>query len=529
MALRTIAFVVASAVSSAQTLPQIIAGNSQTQILALLLTNSGLNPALSGPGPFTVFGPEDSAFTEELGPNGLDFASNPYNAASNSIVLQYHVAPSSYNSSQLSNGQVIATLDPNETVTVSIVGSSISINTARVVTADLNATNGFLHVLDGVLIPPNAIKLPSQDLIAYFNSNSDLSTFLSLVVTAGLVSELSCTPQICNPFAVFAPDNEAFAALPPYFLNYLSDNPSILAEVISYHILNHRLYTPQIFNNFQAATLDVYTVVFVRPLGTYGDIFVNGVANITDIDIQTENGVVQVIDTVLIPNNIQASFDSWMASKTGDNSSSSTAPPAAPSSSPPPSASNSPTPTLSVTQTPTVTATDTPIPKTLAQWVESNSALTTLWKAIVSSELVKIILEGPGPFTLLAPTDAAFALLPQTYVAYLFANPSTALSSVLAYNILPFELVSNSTVNGSSYITVQGQNITATITSNGTFFNADAEVVSTDSFASNGVAKETSAVLLPVATYTPSQSPTQTMTPSQRPSGPVMKRAWPGQ
>lgn len=107
----------------------------------------------------------------------------------------------------------------------------------------------------------------------------------------------------------------------------------------------------------------------------------------------------------------------------------------------------------------------------------------------------------------------AFSKLPITYVEYLFSHSSTALSEVLAYQIFPFVLTLNSVGNGSNYATIEGQNVTATVVGNSTFFN-NAQVTIANNIESNGIAHEINAVLLPVATSTvaPTASPTPTPT-----------------
>ena len=381
---------------------------------------------------------------------------------------------------------------------------------------------------------------------------------------------VQCTPQQCNPFTIFAPNNNAFAALPPYFLSWLAAHPDQLAELLRYHVLDHRLYSPEIRNNLQAraesADLRLYPFAShpfpAPPPGQHAGRLLarlrRGVRHVRNhlrerrVDYclarqpglggrpwlallrdpssptartQAENGAIHVVDTVLIPNNIQAAFSAWLVERDAASASNVTA---------------------SSTPTPTVTATPTPSMQTLASWVQATPQLSELWNAVYTSGLVKLILEGPGPQTLLAPTNEvrgeaarcplasrrplllpsppqAFGLLPQTYLAYLLAHPTTALTEVLAYNILPYTLLAANVTNGTTYVTVEGQEVEGFVNANGTFFN-NALVVSADHFLENGVAHATAAVLLPIATNTPSATPTQTVTPTQAPSGPARRR-----
>jgi transforming growth factor-beta-induced protein len=103
--------------------------------------------------------------------------------------LQYHVAGAAYYAGQLYNGETIPTVDGGATLAVKIAGGKVSINTATVIRANLNASNGVMHVIDGVLVPAN-FALPTQDIIALAEATPFLSTLVTAVSTAGLVSAL---------------------------------------------------------------------------------------------------------------------------------------------------------------------------------------------------------------------------------------------------------------------------------------------------------------------------------------------------
>lgn len=157
-----------------------------------------------------MFGPNDAAFLS-LGPNVNDFLQNGFNAAQNNIVLtvrilvhqlrclhsatcsvlsQYHVVAGSQYTSSFVNNEVIPTLDTNESITISVIGPQVSVDTARIVDGNLNATNGVLHVIDGLLVPKNVIGLPKQDIVSWISLDGNLSSLLSALVTGGLVSSL---------------------------------------------------------------------------------------------------------------------------------------------------------------------------------------------------------------------------------------------------------------------------------------------------------------------------------------------------
>jgi uncharacterized surface protein with fasciclin (FAS1) repeats len=121
-------------------------------ILADLLTQTGLAETLKGEGPFTVFAPTDAAF-EALPEGTLEELGKPENAGQLESILLYHVAEGEALSSDLSDGQEVATVQ-GDAVTVSIDGGTVMVNEATVTQADIEASNGVIHVIDSVLQPP---------------------------------------------------------------------------------------------------------------------------------------------------------------------------------------------------------------------------------------------------------------------------------------------------------------------------------------------------------------------------------------
>jgi len=114
---------------------------------------------------------------------------------------------------------------------------------------------------------------------------------VSAIVTAKLVPALQCTAQQCNPFTVFAPNNQAFANLNQSLLSYLLAHPPQLAQVLEYHLLDHRLYSTEIFNFEEQRTLDNEPIVFVV---SGGKVLINGNSTVIAANVQAENGVVHI-------------------------------------------------------------------------------------------------------------------------------------------------------------------------------------------------------------------------------------------
>jgi uncharacterized surface protein with fasciclin (FAS1) repeats len=122
--------------------------------LASLLETTGLVETLKGEGPFTVFAPTDDAFAA-LPEGTLDELGRPENADQLQGILLYHVAEGEARSSDLSDGQQVPTVQGAD-ITIGVGDDGVTANDATVTTADVEATNGVIHVIDGVLLPPSS-------------------------------------------------------------------------------------------------------------------------------------------------------------------------------------------------------------------------------------------------------------------------------------------------------------------------------------------------------------------------------------
>merc|ERR1711957_528686 len=162
----------------------------------------------------------------------LDSLMKPENKATLVDILTYHVVGAVALSTDLSDGQVIDTVE-GKSVTVHI-GDGVKINDANVVMADVMATNGVVHVLDGVLLPPSR-EGPTMNIVELAQATDSLSTLVAAVVAGDLVATLSSA----GPFTVFAPTNDAFGALPAGTLDTLlkPENKATLVDILTFHVL----------------------------------------------------------------------------------------------------------------------------------------------------------------------------------------------------------------------------------------------------------------------------------------------------
>lgn len=135
--------------TSSQSIVDVAAENPQLSQLVTALQAAGLTDALEQAGPLTVFAPNNDAFSQLDQADLTALLSNPQELTG---ILQYHVVEGDYPSSELSDGQTLTTLSGDE-LTVSIEGGTVTVGGAEVVQPDIEAGNGTIHVIDGVLQP----------------------------------------------------------------------------------------------------------------------------------------------------------------------------------------------------------------------------------------------------------------------------------------------------------------------------------------------------------------------------------------
>merc|ERR1712166_262317 len=258
---------------------------------------------LPSAGPFTVFAPTNEAFGA-LSTGTLDSLMKPENKANLVDVLTYHVLPEEVKSTQLAAFQSVTTVEgknvkvykDSKGVRVSPDGKDFKTVTA----ADNLASNGVVHIIDGVLLPSLVPKGPN--IVELAESVKDLSTLVAAVVAGDLVDTL-ISP---GPFTVFAPTNEGFAALPAGTVDSLMkpENKATLVDILTYHVLPSQVLSTDL-GLFQAVTtvegkpLHVQKwggVVQVGPSLASADL-----KKVTAADNMATNGVVHIIDGVLLP------------------------------------------------------------------------------------------------------------------------------------------------------------------------------------------------------------------------------------
>lgn len=268
------------------TIVDVAASNSDFSTLVAALQATGLDAALEGEGPFTVFAPTNDAFDAVL--NYLGISATDFLADTDLVtsILLYHVVAGNVTS------DVVVGLDSAETLNGASVriGSGptgVQINgSANVIITDIQANNGVIHVIDSVLFPPANILALARD--------NGLSIFEQALQAAGLYD----TVLNGGPFTVLAPTDAAFvAALDALGLtaDELFANTELLTSVLLYHVISGSVTSDVVVTLNSASTLNGASI------SISGTSFNGGQANVFQPDLIGSNGVLHIIDGVLLP------------------------------------------------------------------------------------------------------------------------------------------------------------------------------------------------------------------------------------
>merc|ERR1712176_177047 len=264
-------------------------------MLVDLVVQADLVDTLSGPGPLTVFAPTNEAFAK-LPTDVVTFLTADENKETLSKVLKYHVVAGEVMSTDLVAGEVGTVAGENVMVSLD---NGVMINDSTVTAADITASNGVIHVIDTMLIPEEVSQMlapPMPNLVEIAQGNEDFSTLVDLVVKADLVDTLSGP----GPFTVFAPTNEAFANLSAEVAFFLTadENKETLSKVLTYHVVAGEVMSTDLVAG-EVGTVEGENVKVSLDNG----VMIND-STVTSADVKSSNGVLHVIDTVLIPDTI---------------------------------------------------------------------------------------------------------------------------------------------------------------------------------------------------------------------------------
>jgi len=234
---------------------------------------------------FTVFAPTDNAFAELDDTYLTNLLEN--DIANLTKILTYHVLSGTVLSTDLSDGMRTETLQ-GKYVYITIEDDSVYINDAMVTTADIECSNGVIHVIDTVLVPTDNIV---ETAIKY----NDFNTLVDAVVTAELDTVLS---DESTQYTVFAPTDAAFGELDNETLtNLLENDTANLTKILTYHVIPGIVLSTELSNNMTVTTVQGSNIT-IQIIN--GSVYIDE-AKVLIADLECSNGIIHVIDKVIMP------------------------------------------------------------------------------------------------------------------------------------------------------------------------------------------------------------------------------------
>jgi uncharacterized surface protein with fasciclin (FAS1) repeats len=277
-------------VAASNTVVKVAQDNGFSTLVSAVGT-AGLTTTLNGAGPFTVFAPTNTAFSAITVPGDAAVLSN---------VLRYHVIGAEVMSGALPTTYAsgVATANGDSVYVKRFPSGNAYVNGVKVDQADVDATNGVVHVIGTVLMPP------SENIVTAAQADTSFKLLVQAVVKCGLASALAGP----GPFTVFAPTNNAFRAAgfdSTAIANADAATVTTLTNVLTYHVVPARAFSADLVEGLTSAPtlLAGETLSFSVAGGAKVTGSGNGgnASNITAVNIVTKNGVVHVIDRVLLP------------------------------------------------------------------------------------------------------------------------------------------------------------------------------------------------------------------------------------
>jgi len=270
----------------------------------------------------------------------------------------------------------------------------------------------------------------TKNIVETASANEDFETLVDALVAAGLDETLS---DETSEFTVFAPTDDAFAKLDSAYLTNLVENDMTnLTKILTYHVVSGTVMSTDLSDGMRAETVQgKYIDITIED----GSVYIND-AMVTTADIECNNGVIHVIDTVLVPK---------------DN---------------------------------------------IVETAIANEDFETLVTAVVAADLVDTLSDESTQFTVFAPTDDAFAKLDTAFLNNLVNNDTANLTAILTYHVVPGVVLSTDLSDNMTATTVEGTDITVRI-ENSTVYIDDAMVTTADVECSNGVIHIIDTVITP--------------------------------
>ncbi|MED5375190.1 MAG: fasciclin domain-containing protein [Candidatus Thermoplasmatota archaeon] len=531
--------------------------------LVAALSHADLVSTLQGDGPFTVFAPTDSAFLAA----GIDLSTFDTDEENETLVdiLTYHVYSGSVSSSQVTDGMSATMLNGDDVTFTVAENGDIQVGGANVTTADVISSNGVIHVIDKVLLPPPEVTEEDGDICyntvthtvaagasfeectayTYYEdadfggqtftgcynmvthvadatvsqevceayvwtpaldipTTAQATTIHNSLVAALTQAQLVATLQGDGPFTVFAPTDNAFLNAGIDLSTFDTDEENeTLVDILTYHVVPSQVPSSAVTDGLVATAVNGDDLIF-----TVSDsgVMVND-ALVTLADVPASNGVIHVIDKVLLPppevteedgdicyNTVThtivagASFEECTAYAYYDNVEFGGQ-------------------TFTGCYNMVTHAADPTVSQEICEaylWTPAVDIPTTAQATTIHNSLVAALtqaqlvatLQGDGPFTVFAPTDNAFLEAGIDLSTFDTDEEIATLVDILTYHVVPSQVPSSAVTDGLVATAVNGDDLTFTVSDSGVMVN-DANVTLADVPASNGVIHVIDKVLLP--------------------------------
>lgn len=422
--------------------------NDDFETLVAAVTAAGLVDTLSNEeATFTVFAPTDAAF-ERLGAANVEALLQDTDLLTE--ILTQHVVAASVNVPTAYSliGSNATTVSGNE-IAISLTGeNTLRFGGAEIEITDIHTTNGIIHVIDTVVIGDAGLPQPMENIAEVATAAGSFTTLLTALEATGLDTVLANNEA---EFTVFAPTDAAFEALGQSTIDGLLANTDALTQILLYHVVSGATVLADAAGTVAASDNPFVTTANANmdraALSFEDDNLVINLSNITAANVMASNGVIHVIDKVMLP--------------------------------------------PEVGETPTMT---------IAEIASGSEIFTTLTAALQAASLVDALNDESATFTVFAPTDDAFALIPEADLNALLAD-TDALSAVLGLHVISGAAVDSVTaysLNGKTASTLFGDNIAINVV-DGMLEVQGSTVTTVDIQATNGVIHVIDAVITEAA------------------------------
>lgn len=417
-------------------------GAGDFTILATALEATGLTTVLADPSrEFTVFAPNDAAFGQ-LGQEAItSLLADPDTLRD---ILLYHVLADTRidAATAISLAGNTATSANGDDIALTLNEGQLFINQSAVITTDIQTSNGIIHVLDSVLMPPGDMPEPAvANIVETAAAAGSFNTLVAALQATGLDATLA-DPDAT--FTVFAPTDEAFAKLGQETLNSLLADPAALSDILLYHVLAGQAVDATTAISLSGTNVDTANGASVS-ISLDGNRLLINQSEVIATDIVTSNGIIHVIDTVLLP--------------------------------------PAPTPEGA---------------GTLLDVARAAGDFSILVAALEATGLDAAIGHPGDLYTVFAPTDDAFLALGQSTINGLLADPDT-LRDILRYHVIAGTEVNATTAAALVGVSIEMGNGDRAELSNrdGALFINDSQIIATDISGVNGIIHAIDRVLTP--------------------------------